>query len=124
MIGRIPVLAVLVASLALAGEASARGSERNAVIAGAVVGAMVGGAIAAHRRYERTPLYVEIGAPPAHGYYRPYPRHYQPPALYYRPYPVEVRPYYQYRPRQQLRHHRFHYRKHQRYHRGYYAPRR
>lgn len=38
MTGRVPLLAVLVVSLTLAGEASAHGSERNAVIAGALVG--------------------------------------------------------------------------------------
>lgn len=123
MTGRVPLLAVLVASLALAGEASAHGSERNAVIAGALVGAVVGGVIVANSRYDRVPVYVEIGAPPPPVYYEPYPRYYQAPPVYYHPYPVEVRPYYQYGPGHKFRQHKHHYRKHQRHNRGYYAPR-
>lgn len=123
MIARIPVLAVLVASLTLAGEATARGAERNAVIAGAAVGAVVGGVIVANGRYNRLPVYVEIGTPPPHVYYESYPRYYQPPPVYYRPYPIEVRPYYQYRPNHRFRQHQHHYRKHRRHYRGYSTPR-
>ncbi|HBX56284.1 hypothetical protein [Pseudomonas sp. UBA2684] len=103
MHGRIPLLAVLVASLTLAGQAAAHGSHREAAIAGVVVGALIGGVIASNSRY---PVYVEIGLPPPVVYYEPYP-------IYYHPYPVYQRhPYYQYQPR----HH-----KHHRHHRGYYA---
>ncbi|MDP3977070.1 MAG: hypothetical protein Q8P85_03610 [Pseudomonas sp.] len=134
MIARIPLLAVFVASLALAGEAAARGSDRNAVIAGAVVGAVVGGAIVAGSRYDRAPVHVEIGAPPPRVYYESYPRYYHPPPVHYRPYTVVVEPRYQYRSGHKLRHHNRHhyrrhnyrndrYRQHQRYNRGYYAPR-
>ncbi|MDA7088005.1 hypothetical protein PH586_16565 [Pseudomonas sp. SA3-5] len=128
MIARIPILAVLVASLALAGEASARGSDHNAVIAGAVVGAVVGGAIVAGSRHDRVPVYVEIGAPPP-VYYDSYPRYHQPPPVYYRPYTVVVEPRYQYRSGHKFRHHNRHhyrndrYRRHQRHNRDYYAPR-
>jgi hypothetical protein len=122
MTGRLPLLAVLVASLALAGEATAHGAERNAVIAGAVVGAVVGGVIGANSRYDRVPVYVEIGAPPPHVYYESYPRYYQAPPVYYQPYPVEVRPYYQFRPNHSFRQ-QHHYRRHPRHNRGYYAPR-
>ena len=134
MIARIPLLAVCVASLALAGEAAARGSDRNAVIAGAVVGAVVGGAIVAGSRYDRAPVYVEIDAPPPRVYYESYPRYYHPPPVHYRPYTVVVEPRYQYRSGHKFRHHNRHhyrqhnyrndrYRQHQRYNRGHYAPR-
>ncbi|MCY1547685.1 hypothetical protein D9M68_837540 [compost metagenome] len=111
MIGRIPLFAVLVASLALAGQASAHGYNRDAAIAGVIVGAVIGGVIGANTRYAPAPVYVEIGPPPPVVYYERYP--------VYRPYPVVVEPYYQYRPH----HPKYRHHKHHRHHRGYYAPR-
>lgn len=110
MLGRIPLLVALLASLALAGQASAHG--RDAVINGVVIG----GSIAVHGRYGHVPVSVEIGAPPPRVvYYEPYPHYYQPP-VYYHPYPVVITPHYKYK----SPYHRHHYRRHP-HHRGYYA---
>jgi hypothetical protein len=104
MIGRIPLLAVLIGSLALAGPAAAdHGSDRHALIAGAVVGAVVGGVLASGRY----PVYVEAAPPPV-VYYEPYP--------VYQPYPVVVEQHY-YRPRHHKHHHRHH--RHHRHDRHY-----
>lgn len=103
MIGRIPVLAVLIGSLALAGPAAAdHGSDRHRVIAGAVVGAVVGGVLASGRY----PVYIEAAPPPA-VYYEPYP--------VYQPYPVVVEQRY-YRPW----HHKHRHHKHHRHDWGYH----
>ncbi|MGH8353416.1 MAG: hypothetical protein ACRERY_07765 [Pseudomonas sp.] len=113
MIGRLPLLAVLVASLALAGQTPAYGSHRDAAIAGAVVGAVIGGAIIANSR-GRVPVHVEIGVPPPVVYYEPYPVYYEPYPVYYAPYPVVIEPRYK---------HRHHHHKHHRHYRDYYGPR-
>lgn len=103
MIGRIPLLAVLIGSLALAGPAAAdHGSNRNALITGAVVGAVVGGVLAS----SRYPVYVEAAPPPV-VYYEPYP--------VYQPYPVVVEQ--RYWPRHHRHHNRHH--RHDRYDRDY-----
>lgn len=100
MIGRIPLLAVLIGSLALSGQAAAdHGPNRESVIAGAVVGAVVGGVLASGR-YAPAPVYVEVAPPPRVVYYDDYPR--------YRPYPVVVEHHY-YKPRHH-KHHRRHHR--------------
>lgn len=105
MIGRIPLLAVLIGSLALAGPAAAdHGSNSNALITGAVVGAVVGGVLAS----SRYPVYVEAAPPPV-VYYEPYP--------VYQPYPVVVEQRY-YRPWHHKHHHRHHRHDHD-YDRGY-----
>ncbi len=110
MIGRIPLIAVLVGSLAFAGQAAAdHGSRSDALITGAVVGAVVGGVIASSRH--APPVYVEVAPPPPRVvYYEPRPR-------YYEPYPVVVEHHY-YKPRHH-KHHR-HHRKHHRHDRAYY----
>lgn len=121
MRGRITVMALLLASLTLTGAAQA--SERNAVIVGAAVGALIGGSIAVQGYHGHVPVYVEIGAPPPRVYYYPAaPRYYYEPRPYYyeprpyyRPYPVIVAPHYRYK-----HHHKHHYRKYSR-DRGYYA---
>jgi hypothetical protein len=119
MRGRTFIFALLGASLALLGHTSAYASHNHAVIAGAVVGAVVGGSIVANSRYGYPPVHVEIGAPPPRVvYYEPYPVYYQP-HPYYRPYPVIVGPHYKFR----HHHHKHHYRWHRGGHPGYYAPR-
>lgn len=120
MPGRISLLAVLLGSLALAGMPAAQASDRNAVIVGATVGALVGGSIAVQARHGHVPVYIEIGAPPPAYYYPAYPRYYAPPPVYYRPYPVRpypviVAPRYYFNPHQ----HKHHYRKYQRRQPGY-----
>lgn len=113
MLKRIPLVVALVACLALAGQATAYGSERNAAIAGAVVGAVVGGAIVANSRYAPEPVYVEMAPPPPRVVY------YEPEPVYYQPYPVVVeRHYYGHRHK-----HRHHHRRHHHDHDGYYGPR-
>lgn len=129
MTGRIPLLIVLFASLTLAGEATARGSGRDAAIAGAVVGALIGGAIVANSRYDRVPVYVEYGVPPPRYYYEPYPGYYRPPTVYYQHYPVVVEPRYRFNSHHKFRHHkhdfrRHDFRRHDRYRRDRYRPRR
>lgn len=119
MRGRIPLVALLAGCLMLAGTTSALASERNAIIAGAAVGALIGGSIAVQSYHGQVPLYIEIGAPPLHVYYYPaYPLYYQP-RPYYRPYPLIVVPLYEFGPR----HHKHHYRHYQRRHPAYYGPR-
>lgn len=113
---RIPLLIALVACLALAGQATAYGSERNAAIAGAVVGAVVGGAIVANSRYAPAPVYVEVAPPPP-----PPVVYYEPRPVYYQPYPVVVEPHYGYRHKHHKHHRRHHRHGHPGY--GYYAPR-
>ncbi|WP_439886376.1 hypothetical protein ACSX1C_12415 [Pseudomonas sp. MBLB4123] len=125
MFGRIPLLTLLLASLVFSADASARGSGRDAAIAGAVVGAVIGGVIVANSRYERAPVYVEIGPlPHRYRYYEePYPDYYSP-RPYYRSYPRVVVPHYGYRPHQYKHQHRQHYHRHHRHHRhGHYRPR-
>lgn len=120
MLNRIPLLAVLVAGLALGGQAQARGSDRDAAIAGAVLGAVVGGVIVANSRYAPAPAYVEAYPPPAVVYYPAQPAYYPPPQpvyyppqpTYYQPYPVVVAPRHSFR----RHHHKHHGRS-----RGYYA---
>ncbi|MBS7726104.1 hypothetical protein I0E51_19900 [Pseudomonas lalucatii] len=105
-------------------DATARGSGRDAALAGAVVGAVIGGVIVANSRYERAPVYIEIGPPVPryryHYYEEPYPGYYSPPS-YYRSYPRVVVPHYGYRPHQHKHHHRQHYRRHHRH--GHYGAR-
>ncbi|WP_177412154.1 hypothetical protein [Pseudomonas cavernae] len=121
MLGRIFLLSALVASLSLAsGEASAHGSNRDAAIAGVLIGAVIGGAIVANSRYAPPPVYIDAGPPPPPAvYYQPYPEYYQPypqyyrPEVYYRPYPRYYRPYSVII----TPHHKF---KHHRHHRDYY----
>ena len=106
MLSRIPLLIALVASLALAGQASAHGRD------GVIDGVVIGGSIAVHGRYGHVPVSVEIGAPPPRVVY------YEPAPVYYQPYPVVVEPYYGHRHK-----HRHHHRRHHHDHRDYYGPR-
>lgn len=104
---RIPLLIALLACLALAGQATAHASERNAAIAGAVVGAV----IVANSRYAPAPVYVEVAPPPPRVVY------YEPQPVYYQPYPVVIAPYHGHG-------HKHHHHKHHRHgHPAYYAPR-
>lgn len=100
MIGRLPLLAVLVASLTLAGQAAAHGSNKEAVITGAVVGAVVGGVLAGGR-YDPHPVYIEPRV-----VYEPYPVYYERRPLY-RSHSVVIVPRHHYKSRH-YKHHRHH----------------
>jgi hypothetical protein len=88
MLRRITQVVVLAGCLAIAGQASAHSRGPGPAFLGAVVGAVVGGAIVSHS-YAREPVYVEGPPPP------PPPR-----VVYYEPAPVyeyrvvEPRPVY------------------------------
>ncbi len=125
MPGRIALLAALVASLTWAGVT--QGSERHVIIAGAAVGALIGGSIAVQAHHGRVPVYIEIGPAPGYypGYpryyvpaphhYQPYPRYHRPQPNHYRPYPLRIAPRHLYRPHP--------HRHHQRHQPRAYAPR-
>lgn len=105
MLSRIPLVAVLIACLALFGQQPAQAGDRDAVIAGAIIGGVVGGVIGANS------YPVTVYAPPPHVvYYPPQPVYYP---AYYAPYPVIIAPHYRYK------HHRHHHRHHR--HGGYYT---
>ena len=86
MLRRITQVVVLAGCLAIAGQASAHGRGPGPAFFGAVVGAVVGGAIISNS-YAREPVYVQGPPPP-------------PPVVYYQPAPVyeyrvvEPRPVY------------------------------
>ncbi|MCY1287076.1 hypothetical protein D9M68_431240 [compost metagenome] len=89
MLSRLPHLVLLCGSLTLAGGVAAHGSNSDAVLIGAVVGAVIGGAVVAS---SPPPVYVQpapVGYyPPPPAYYYPPPAAYYPPPVYYQPYPV------------------------------------
>ena len=97
MFKRISIITGLIACLALASLTPAYASDRNAAIAGVVIGAVVGGAIVANSRYEREPVYVESRP---RVYYEPERVYYEPERVYYerqpayRPYTVVISPRY------------------------------
>ncbi|UTW09333.1 hypothetical protein [Pseudomonas benzenivorans] len=127
MLGRFSLVSLLLASLVISSDASARGSRHDAAVAGALVGAVIGGVIVANSRYERAPVYVEIGPPPPRViYYEPYRGYYSPPRAYYHAYPRVVEPGHGYKPRFHKHHHRHHHKHHHRRHHrhgGYYGSR-
>lgn len=106
MLVRIPLISGLMASLALFAQAPAQASDRDAAIAGVVLGAIVGGVIVSQSR--PTQVYAP---PPAHypppAYYPPHQVYYERQPVYYQQVPVY---YVQEQPRQrhwqkQRRHH-------------------
>ena len=105
MIRKLPVVALLIGALAVAGQAQAHGGYYydghgggywggNRWVAplavGAVLGAVVGGAVVANSQprpvYVQQPVYVQ--PPPVYYYQAPPPVYYQPPPVYLQPQPV------------------------------------
>lgn len=91
----LPKVALLLGSLALAGQASAHGGDGGPFVLGAVVGAVVGGAVVAS---QRAPVYVEAPPPPPVAYYPPPQAVYAQPVyaqpVYYQPVVVQAPRYY------------------------------